>query len=247
MGELIGFEKKKLIGSKPKPPPAINVGIIVQARMTSARFPGKSMALLLEKPVLEWVLERVKLVRGPKRAKMTYILAVPDADESEPMLQLADKLDVENFCGSELNVLRRYYEAALFFKLDYIVRITGDCPFIDPVVCAEVTQLCVWRKLDYTSNIYPKRTYPQGLDCECFTMDCLEAAYKLSDIISDYEHVTPWMQRAEEIKKGSVQQRIDQSDKNWCIDYPEDIKRLEEEACGKKIKLIGVNDDDTTG
>lgn len=237
----------KIIRLKPKQPPPINVGVIIQARMTSKRFPGKSMALLLEKPVIQWVIERVKLIRGPKRCKMFYILAVPDTPESEPMLVLANQLKIDNFCGSEINVLRRYYEAALFFKLDYIIRITGDCPFIDPVVCSEIIQLLVWRKLDYTSNIYPKRTYSQGLDCEAFTMDCLEACFKLSDQLTDYEHVTPWMQRTKEIRKGLVQQKEDKSTNNWCVDYPDDISRLEqevkrvEEEKVKQIHIIEVN------
>jgi len=232
---------KLILVKKKEKPPKINVGIIVQARMTSVRFPGKSMAMLLEKPVLQWVLERVLLIRGPKRATMKYILAVPDTPESEPMLQLADKLKVENFCGSELNVLRRYYEAAMFFKLDYILRITADCPFIDPVVCSEVLQLLVWRKLDYTSNVFPNRTYPKGLDAEAFTFDCLEAAYKLCDCLSDYEHVTPWMQRTEAVRKGSVEQKEDKSAENWCVDYPEDIQRLEEQVkCRNKSSCGAV-------
>jgi spore coat polysaccharide biosynthesis protein SpsF (cytidylyltransferase family) len=160
---------------------------------------------------------------------MFYILAVPDEDESEPMLEIADKLEVDNFCGSELNVLKRYYDAARFFRLDYIARITGDCPFIDPVVVSEVIQLLVWRKLDYASNIHPIRTYQRGLDCEAFTMDCLEACYKLSDQLSDYEHVTTWMQRTKELKTGLVKQAQDMSEKNWCVDYASDIPRLEEE------------------
>lgn len=239
----------QIIRLKPKKPPPINVGIICQARMTSVRFPGKSMALLLEKPVIEWVLERIKLIRGPKRAKLFYILAVPDTPDSEPMLALADRLKVDNFCGSELNVLRRFYEAARFFKLDYILRVTGDCPFIDPVVCSEVMQLLVWRKLDYTSNIHSERTYPQGLDCEAFTMDCLEAAHKLSDQLADYEHVTPWMIRTKEIRKGYVKQAINKSNLNWCVDYPEDIQRLEqeikdiEEQKNKPLHIIGVKND----
>lgn len=222
-------DMSQIIRLNPKKPPPINVGIIVQARQASTRFPGKSMALLLGKPVLQWVLERTKLIRGPKRAKMFYILAVPDKPESEPMLALANKLEWDNFCGSELNVLRRYYECALFFKLDYIMRITADCPMIDPVVCSEVLQLLIWRKLDYASNCHMDRTYPKGLDCEAFTMDALEAAYKLSDHITDLEHVTPWLQRTKEIKKGLVKQAQNMSHKNWCVDYISDLERLEEE------------------
>lgn len=221
---------------KPKKP---NIGIIIQARMTSVRFPGKSMSDLLGKPVLQWILERARHIRAPKGLKTKVVLAVPDTDDSEPMLILADKLRVDNYCGPEHNVLRRYYEAAMFFEFDYVVRLTADCPFIDPVVCSEVLQLLVWRKLDYTSNVFPNRTYPAGLDCEAFTMDCLEAAYKLADQLYDLEHVTPWMQRTEEIRKGSVEQKENMSHKNWCVDYPEDIERLTKEVNENQIVKIG--------
>ena len=243
----------KIITLTPKKPPKTRVGVIVQARMSSVRFPGKSMALLNGKPVLQWVLERCRLIQGRKNDQMCYILAVPDTDASEPMLELANQLGWDNFCGSELNVLRRYYEAAVFFKLDYIIRVTGDCPFIDPVVCTEVINLLVWRKLDYVSNIFPKRTYPKGLDCEAFTMDALEAAYKLSDLLGDHEHVTPWLQRTKDVIKGSVEQKEDKSNLNWCVDFPEDIERLEKEIKRieeeknkppKKIHIIGANSND---
>lgn len=230
-----------IIRLQPQRIPLPKIGIIVAARMSSVRFPGKSMALLDNKPVLQWVLERAKKIRGPKKHKVMVILAVPDVDISEPMLQLADKLEVDNFCGSELNVLKRYYEASRFFGLDIIMRITGDCVFIDPVACSQVLQLLIWRKLDYSSNVYPTRSYPKGLDCECFTFDALEAAYQLSDQIMDYEHVTPWLQRTKEIKKGNVVQKIDKSSENWTVDFPEDIYRLEQEI--KKLNLKGANDD----
>lgn len=203
------------------------IGVVIQARMTSKRFPGKSMAKLAGKPVIEHVIERAKLIKPVNHV----ILAVPDTDESEPMLELADKLGIQNFCGSEYNVLERYLHAAYFFKLDVIVRITGDCPFINPRVCSEVLQLLLWRKLDYASNIFPNRTYPKGLDCEVFTLDCIEACYMLVNPLETkyLEHVTLWMQdHSKQLRTGNVEQRVDVSHKNWCVDYLEDITRLEE-------------------
>jgi len=115
----------------------------------------------------------------------------------------------------------------MFFGFNYIVRITGDCPFVDPRVCSEVLQLLLWRRLDYSSNVYPKRSYPMGLDCEAFTMDTLEAAHKLSFAPYDKEHVTSWMQETKEVKKANVQQKEDKSYLNYCVDRVEDIARLE--------------------
>lgn len=205
--------------------PAYTLGIIISARMTSTRFPGKSMALLGGRPVIQRVIERCK--RIDTNAKV--ILSVPDTPESEPMLKIAEEQHVSNFCGDEFDVLKRTYDAAIFHGLDIIVRITGDCPFIDPQVCREVISLLVWRKLDYASNVFPTRSYPKGLDCEVFTMDCLEAAHLLSNGLDEREHVTLWMQRNPEIVKANVMQKIDASHKNFCVDYPEDIARLEKE------------------
>ena len=199
------------------------------------------MALLDGKPVIQWTMERaLKMELNSKFIKQRVVLAVPDTPESEPMLVLAKDLGVDNFCGSELNVLKRYYDCARFFDFKYIVRITGDCPFIDPIVCSQVLQLLLWRKLDYVSNCYPVRTYPKGLDCEAFTFDALEAAYKLSDQLQDWEHVTPWLKRTEGIKRGNVRQKEDMSNHNWCVDYPEDIQRLEDEIKQSQGRLIGL-------
>ncbi len=228
MGKLIKIENK-LLSKRRKQKSQPKVGCIIQARMTSKRFPGKSIALLNGKPVIEHVFNRAKQLKGVR-----VVVAVPDSDASEPILNIADDMNVENFLGSENNVLKRYYDAAKFFGFEHIVRITGDCPFIDPIVCMDVINLYFFRNLDYCSNIFPTRTYPQGLDCEVFSMDCLEAAKIHANSPYELEHVTPWMQQTDGIRRACVQQRIDKSKENWCVDYPEDIKRLEDLCIGKK-------------
>lgn len=208
----------------------LSVGVIIQARMGSQRFPGKVMEPLWGKPVLQHVIEKAKLIRGEKKQKCYVVLAVPDQLESEPMLELADKLVIDNFLGSELNVLDRYYRCAQLFKFDVIVRLTADCPLLNPAISSEVLQLLLWRKLDYVSNCYPIRTFPKGLDTEAFTFDCLEAAWTLADSDYDREHVTSWMAREDQLRKACIQQKIDVSYKNWCVDVKEDLLRLESEA-----------------
>jgi spore coat polysaccharide biosynthesis protein SpsF (cytidylyltransferase family) len=220
--------------STPKNKKLPSTGIIIQARMTSKRFPGKSMTLLNNKPVIQHVIERCKKVKGVDKV----ILAVPDTPDSEPMLQIATNQKILNFCGSETDVLDRYYQAAKFHKLEYIIRITADCPFINPVIVTEVTNLLIWRKLDYTSNIFPVRTYPKGTDVEVFTMDVLEAAAILAVTQYDREHVTPWMQKSPDLKRANVCQKIDMSEENLCVDYPDDIERLEQLIKKRKNKLI---------
>jgi len=195
------------------------------------------MAILDGKPVIEHVLERARSIRASHNYNVETIVVVPDTDESEPIIAHADKMGISNFCGDELNVLKRYYDCAIYFGFDYVVRVTGDCPFIDPKVGSEVLQLLLWRKLDYVSNTYPKRTYPKGLDVEAFTMDALEAAHKMATDPYDREHVTPWLKRTKEVRKACVQQKEDKSELNYCVDYPEDIERLEKEIKGQELNV----------
>lgn len=238
MSNIIQPTKKSIVhlGKIKKKAPVI--GIVIQARMTSKRFPGKSMELLNGKPVLEWVITRCKYIRPADK----IIVAVPDTPESDPMLELADRLGVDNFCGEEDDVLNRYYKAALFHKLDVIVRVTADCPFINPIIGSQVVQLLIWRKVDYASNIYPVRTFPMGTDCEAFTVDCLDAANQIATEEGDREHVTKWMQEEEGVRKANVTQAVDCSLDNWCVDYPEDIKRLEKlyKKMSKKNNIISI-------
>lgn len=215
----------------------MNPGIIIQARMTSKRFPGKSMALLAGKPVLQHVIERCQKVPFVEKV----IVAMPAGKVSDPMGQLCCELGVEAFFGPEDDVLRRYYLAATLADLDPIMRITADCPFIDPIVCGEVLALLNAEELDYCSNVHPVRTYPKGLDCEVFTYDCLEAAHQLTKSQRNREHVTPWMQTRKGIKRACVQQKIDVSSQNWCVDFPEDIPRLEEALKREEAKLAKPN------
>jgi spore coat polysaccharide biosynthesis protein SpsF (cytidylyltransferase family) len=201
----------------------MTTGIIIQARMTSKRFPGKTLRLLAGKPVLERVIERARLVPFVD----TVIVAFPAADESIPIYQLCNSLGVACASGSEKDVLSRYYDAATMYGVDTIIRITSDCPCFDPIVAGEVISLLKAENLDYCSNVFPKRTYPKGYDVEAFSYDCLEAAHIKTKKPYDREHVTPWCQRTRGIRRGNVQQKIDQSSINLCVDWPDDIQRLE--------------------
>jgi spore coat polysaccharide biosynthesis protein SpsF (cytidylyltransferase family) len=212
----------------------MTTGVIVQARITSHRFPGKVLANLAGKPVLERVLERCLLVPFVD----TVICAFPADDASVPIYELCNRLGIACTSGSENDVLGRYYDAATMYGIDTIIRITGDCPFFDPIVAGEVLALLKAENLDYCSNIFPVRTYPKGLDVEAFTYDCLEAAHLSTKSLENREHVTPWMQKKKGIRRANVRQRIDRSNINLCVDYPEDIERLEQMV--SKIKLPGL-------
>jgi len=206
------------------------IGVIAQARMTSQRFPGKTIFPLCGKPVLQHVLERANRIEGVD----IVICAFPEGEVSDPIRDICRKLDVATFAGPEHDVLKRYWQAANIYELDVIMRITGDCPMINPVVCADVLKLLQDEGVDYASNVHPSRTFPKGYDCEVFTWECLDATHKLARSKYNREHVTAFMQKHDGIAKALLRQPIDESEVNLCVDFPEDIGRLE--------ALIGANE-----
>lgn len=221
--------------------------IIVQARMGSKRFPGKIMAPFLpgprggpRKPVLWHVLRRCKAVKNAD----LVVLATPDSWDHADAWLLAESLDCHTFTGSEKNVLDRYYQAAKFHEMrpdDLIVRITADCPLINARVADALIELHQKQGADYGSNLLP-RTYPKGYDCEVMTFQALKAAWCMSLRAYDKEHVTPWLQRHKGIKRVNLRQIVDQSSINLCVDYPEDVARIELvlKTLGKKGPIRGA-------
>lgn len=199
------------------------IACIIQARMTSKRFPGKTLALLDGKPVLKRVIDRAKGIKNVDK----IVCAFPEDDASLPILGLCRDERIIAFAGDEDDVLSRYYEAAKSVDADVIMRITADCPFIFPPVCDMVLEMLLEENLDYGSNVYPERTFPKGYDCEVFTFECLETAHIRATDLHDREHVTPWMQTAPGLNRGTVTNKVNDSELNYCVDYPEDIQRLE--------------------
>lgn len=156
---------------------------IVQARMSSNRLPGKVMKEILGKPMIGHLLERLSL---PKRIDK-IILATSDLSENDELCEYMQIIGVNVYRGSEEDVLDRFYQAAKQYNPEAIVRITGDCPLIDPKVCDEVIEAFKKSKFDY-AKMGP--TFAEGLDCEVFTLQALEKAWKEAELKSEREHVT---------------------------------------------------------
>ena len=194
---------------------------IVQARLTSSRLPGKVMYPLQGKPVLWHVLSRAKHIDGIDRV----VLAAPDDTRSTVLAVVARSLGVETFYGSETDVLERYFYTALNNRAKVIMRITADCPFIDPKICSEV--LSVLGDSDYASNVYP-RTVLKGYDCEVFTFHALTRAHREAIAPYDREHVTSWMQK--NLKTKGLDRLLMANDftESFCIDTANDYLRLNE-------------------
>lgn len=196
--------------------------LIVQARVGSTRLPKKTLRPILEKPMLEWELERLK-----KAACIdAFVLATTDRVQDDPVAELGKRARFEIFRGSETDVLDRYYRAAQEAKADVIVRVTGDCPLHDP----EVVDLVVGRFLDSGAD-YAKtpENYPEGLDTEVFSFAALEAAWKEAVLPSEREHVTLFIRNhPERFRIDSW--RLDGSDYSayhWSVDTEDDFAFVE--------------------
>jgi spore coat polysaccharide biosynthesis protein SpsF len=165
---------------------------IIQARMGSTRLPGKVMKDLKGKPVLWHVIERVKQAENIDQ----IIIATTTHRRDEIIFEKAKEWGVKAYRGSEEDVLERYYEAANNYETDTVVRITSDCPLIDPHVIDEIVKY--YNNNDYTlvtnaGSDLNNRTYPRGLDTEVFSFEVLEKAYKNVEKKYQREHVTPYI------------------------------------------------------
>lgn len=192
---------------------------IVQARMGSTRFPGKIMEPIMGRPMISLLLERLK------KSKLIHqiIIATSVSPTNDSLVEYAKSLNIESYRGSEKDVLSRFYEAAAFFNADVVVRITGDCPLVDPNLVDSVIQLFQKGRLDYTSNINPP-TFPDGMDIEVFSFDSLQKANQLAVEDFDREHVTPFIRREKDFIRENISNSEDSSSLRWTVDEREDLE-----------------------
>lgn len=196
---------------------------IVQARTGSTRLPRKVLADLGGVPALARVLRRLK-----KAASLHRIVVATTGDPADdPVVELASDESCDVSRGHPTDVLGRYVTAAIEASPALIVRITADCPLLMPDVVDAVVEKTLEGGYDYASNTLT-RTFPRGLDVECFTMAALERAADEATLPADREHVTPYMQRSpERFSLGEVRTEPDRSHLRWTLDYPEDLAFLD--------------------
>lgn len=194
---------------------------IVQARMGSTRFPGKVLERVNGETVLEYMTKRL----AKSRKIDTIIVATSNKPLDDAIADLCQKIDCEVFRGSEEDVLDRFYQCSLKYPdYDAIIRVTGDCPLIDPVVIDEVISLFEDGNYDYANNVDPTPTFPDGLDTEIFTRQALFKAVKDSSSKKDREHVTLFMRNSAEFKRAYVFANEDHSNIRLTLDNPEDLE-----------------------
>lgn len=199
------------------------VAAIIQARMGSTRLPGKVLRPLSGRPMLWHVLERVKAAKTVD----DIILATAKTPQDRPLKSLAKSSGVACYFGSESDVLDRYRQAAKLSKSGTIIRITADCPLIDPEVIDACVRAFKKGKCDYASNAI-RRSYPDGLDVEVFSLEALDRAWKEAKLQSEREHVTSYIwKNPHKFKLLDVVQKTDLSSYRWCVDKPEDLAFVE--------------------
>ena len=198
----------------------MTTAVIVQARMGSTRFPAKVMQDLGGEPALKRCLDRVNLMK-----RMDVIVcAIPDTPENDPVADAARAWGFEVSRGSEKDVLSRYAKAARLVDATTVMRITSDCPMIDPTICDEVARLYARPGVDYACNTMPAR-FPHGLDCEMFSAERLYAADEDADTAYDREHVTPWLRASKDVRKASLQGPGEPfSHMRWTLDHENDLQ-----------------------
>lgn len=193
---------------------------IIQARMGSTRLPGKVLKDLAGETVLARVVNRTQ------RAKLLHdvVVATTDKPADDRIVQECARLEIACFCGDEADVLDRYYRAAQRFAADVIVRITSDCPLIDPEITDKTIAAFLESRPDYASNTLV-RTYPRGLDTEVISFGALGRAWREARKPHEREHVTPYIyQHPAEFKLLSVTEDADYSGHRWTVDAPEDLE-----------------------
>lgn len=194
--------------------------VIIQARLGSTRLANKVLLEILGKAVLEYVVERVRMAEGVK----TVVVATSTKAEDSRIEELAVRLGVKSYRGSEEDVLDRFYQAARFYNLRHIVRITADCPLIDPRVIDDVVGHYFSTGADYCSNTL-ERTYPDGEEVRVFGFKTLEKTWREARLLSEREHVTPYMEKNPNIfKLANLKNSINTGDKRWSIDEKEDFE-----------------------
>jgi spore coat polysaccharide biosynthesis protein SpsF len=191
--------------------------------MGSTRFPGKVMELIDGiNPAIYYTINQLK----ESKFLENIIIATTKNIEDDEIVKFSKKLNIKTFRGDSSDVLARYYHCAKSFSLSSILRVTADCPLIDPLIVDKGISKFLENKYDYVTNTFP-RSFPDGNETEIFSFSALELAYKNSILPSEREHVTPYFRNNKEkfkIYNFNYSQNI--SNLRWTLDYKVDLKLI---------------------
>ena len=198
------------------------VVVIVQARMGSSRLPGKVLKEILGKPLLGYVIERIKM----SLLISDLIIATSTQISDDAIAAYCSMHGIKFYRGSEDDVLSRYMEAAILFEADFIVRVCADSPLIDPVLVDEIIQdfLLKYPLCDYLSNTI-NQTYPLGMNIELFSFRALQEAHLNAVLPHEREHVTPYIYcHPGRFNICQKHYQFDLSNLRLTVDVPEDFE-----------------------
>ncbi len=199
----------------------LRVVVLIQARMGSTRLPGKVLKEVMEKQLLQYLIERLRRVELADE----IVIATTTNSEDQQIVDFCHVEQIPLFRGSSEDVLERFYLAAKTFKADVVVRITADCPLIDPKLVDQVIKYYLdnYPKYDYVSNSHV-RSFPVGMDAEVFSFKVLEEAFQESRLPEEHEHVTPFIyRRPNRYHSGLITHEPNLSHFRLTVDTQEDL------------------------
>ena len=198
----------------------MTIAVIAQARAGSVRLPGKVLKKIGDDTVLSRVIRRARAIAGVD----VVCVATSSLAGDDPVAREAERCGAAVFRGDERDVLSRYRDAARCLDAQTIIRITCDCPLIDPEVCGAVLDVFRRDDADYASNV-ATASWPHGLDCEVFSRLMLERAAAEAVADDEREHVTLWMRRNESLRHTELPGPGGEAARQrWVLDYPEDLE-----------------------
>ncbi|CAM5523240.1 Glutamate-1-semialdehyde 2,1-aminomutase OS=Eoetvoesiella caeni OX=645616 GN=DFR37_10299 PE=4 SV=1 [Eoetvoesiella caeni] len=190
--------------------------------MSSTRFPGKVIKPIAAIPAIVYMVFRVRSAK-----LVDNVVVVTSVDPSDdPLVELLSSYNIATYRGDLRDVLKRYFDAAKSLDATQVVRLTGDCPLIDPKVIDAVIQARERGQTDYSSNVDPP-SFPDGMDCECFSFEALELANNKALLDGEREHVTLWMRSDRSgLSRSNYALPLDASHLRLTIDYPDDLEAV---------------------
>lgn len=221
---------------------ALRAVAVIQARLGSTRLPGKALADLAGRPMLAHVAERAAAIPGIADVVLATTVS-PSDDQLEIFARAAGLRCVR---GSEEDVLDRFCLAARRTRAEAVVRVTADCPLLDPVVSGQVlaNYVALRPDVDFVSNVHPP-TYPDGLDTEVFSVEALERAAREARLPSEREHVTPYLWNTPgSFRIANVEYAEDLSGHRWTVDTQADLDFVREvfKALGPDAARAGMRE-----
>lgn len=214
----------------------MKVTAIIQARCGSTRLPGKIFMEIDGKPLLWHVVNRLTYAELID----DVVVATTTDSKDDATAEWCKENGIKCFRGSEDDVLSRFYNAAIEFPCDVIVRVTADDPFKEPCIIDKIIKKLFDENLDLSTNVFPP-SYPEGLDCEVFTFNVLQTMEKITNDPYNREHVTPYIyNNPDKFKIGNVTSSRQLSSYRWTIDNKEDYDMVNEIYKKRKDRSKGI-------